>query len=75
MLMVYPNGDDYFHQDNASYHSAGIVQDWFEEYEREFTLPRWPPQSPDINTIEHLWYEVERAIIHLDSQPSHLTLL
>lgn len=38
--MVYPNGDDYFPQDNASYHSAVAVQDWFEKHEEEFTLLR-----------------------------------
>lgn len=40
MLLVYPNGDGYFQQDNASCHSAGTVQNWFEEYEGEFTLLR-----------------------------------
>lgn len=74
MLMVYLNGVGYFQQDNASFHRAGNVKDWFGEYEGDFTLLRWRSNSPDINPIELLWDEVERIIRHLDSQPFNLTL-
>uniref|UniRef100_G1Q3L6 Tc1-like transposase DDE domain-containing protein n=1 Tax=Myotis lucifugus TaxID=59463 RepID=G1Q3L6_MYOLU len=49
MLMAYPNRDSFFQQDNASCHGAHIVQEWFQEHEGDFTLLRWPPQSPDLN--------------------------
>ena len=75
MLMIYPNGNGYFQQDNATCHTADIVKDWFAEHDRDFTLLPWPPQSPDLNPIEHLWDEVERVIRHLDPPPSNLTLL
>ncbi len=35
----------------------------------EFTLLKWPPQSPDFNPIEHLWDVVEREIRIMDVQP------
>nr|KAF6360073.1 hypothetical protein mMyoMyo1_011031 [Myotis myotis] len=75
MLMVYPNGDGFFQQDNAPCHGARIVQEWFQEHEGDITLLRWPPQSPDLNPIEHLWDKVKKAIRQLVPQPSNLTEL
>ena len=38
-------------------------------------LLRWPPQSPDLNPIEHLWDVVEREIHIMDVQPTNLQQL
>ncbi len=43
-----PSSDDYFQQDNAPCHKAQIISDWFLEHDNEFTLLKWPPQSPDL---------------------------
>ncbi len=67
---VYPSSDDYFQQDNAPCHKAQIIPDWFLEHDNEFTLLKWPPQSPDINPIELLWDLVEREIRIMDVQPT-----
>ncbi len=62
MTTVYPSSDAYFQQDNAPCHKAQIISDWFLEHDNELTLLKWPPQSPDLNPIEHIWDVVEREI-------------
>ncbi len=75
MITVYPSSDDYFQQDNASCHKAQIISDLFLEHDNEFTLLKWPPQSPDLHPIEHLWDVVEREILIMDVQTTNLQKL
>ncbi len=75
MTTVYPSSDGYFQQDNAPCHKAQIISDWFLEHDNEFTLLKWPPQSPDLNPIEHLWDVVEQEIRIMDVLPTNLLQL
>jgi hypothetical protein len=52
MTMVFPGGSDLSQQDKAPFHTAPIVQEWFEEHDEEFKVLRWPQM---LNSIEHLW--------------------
>ncbi len=75
MTTVYSYSDGYFQQDNAPCHKAQIISDWFLEHDNEFTLLKRPPQSPDLNPIEHLWDVVEREIHIMDVQLTNLQQL
>jgi len=49
-----------FQQDNASCHTARLVQDWFSE--NNITPLIWPARSPDLNPIENAWAMVDRKL-------------
>ncbi len=65
MTTVYPSSGGYFQQDNAPCHKAHIISDWFLEHDNEFTLLKWPPQSPDLNPILFLFGSQRRWSLSL----------
>ena len=53
-----------FQQDNARPHVAKITRDWFKPLAEKYDLKlmQWPPNSPDMNPIEHIWEHVKREL-------------
>lgn len=59
-------------QDNATPHTARTTQQMIQGH--KIRLLDWPPCSPDVNPIEHVWDEIDRRVRQLP-QPQNLAEL
>lgn len=66
---IMDRGRPAFQQDNARPHTAKIAKKFIED--NRIRLMDWPPQSPDLNPIENLWYEVKKSVCR-KPKPSNL---
>ena len=55
METVFPDGCGLFQQSKN-------WQEWFEEHNKEFEVMTWPPNSPDLNPLEHLWDVLDKQV-------------
>ncbi|GFW71536.1 transposase domain containing protein [Trichonephila clavipes] len=70
MASVSPAGNGMLQQDNVPCHKAKIVLEWFQEHDAEFQLMSWPPKSPYLNQIEHIW-DVMSQQLRVQRPPIH----
>ncbi|KAM3066480.1 hypothetical protein ACMFMG_012227 [Clarireedia jacksonii] len=52
-----------FMQDNAPIHNARKVRQWFADW--AIPVIEWPPYSPDLNPIEHIWWHLKNWVLKL----------
>ncbi|MBW0553460.1 hypothetical protein O181_093175 [Austropuccinia psidii MF-1] len=50
-------------EDGAPIHTAMVSQKWHDEH--QIHKLSWPPNSPDINPIEKLWFKMKHIVTHL----------
>lgn len=48
--------------DNASWHKSKMIRQWLEDNPEVVKLMNFPPYSPDLNPIEHVWKEMRRYL-------------
>ena len=53
-----------FMQNNAPIHKAKKVMEWFNENGIE--VIDWPPYSPDLYPIEHVWYMLKKLVYQVN---------
>jgi hypothetical protein len=67
------NGFIIFQQDSAPSHNTKAMLKWFSDH--GIPLLFHPPNSPDLNPIEHVWNELKCHLHNLEHHPTNLQLL
>lgn len=59
-LGFWPQGEWFYYQDNAPYHTSKDSRTWF--HNNGVSLIKPPPYSPDLNPSENMWAYLKRSV-------------
>lgn len=65
LLPIY-DGTRQFQQDNSRIHNYGGTPEWLQEHAVAYI--DWPPHSPDLNPIEHMWAALKKKLFEIFPQ-------
>ncbi|KAL1942278.1 hypothetical protein VTO73DRAFT_6342 [Trametes versicolor] len=69
----YTISDIIFQQDLDPKHTSRRARTWFADH--NITMLPWAPSSPDMNIIEHAWYQLDRQVRARNPLPTNLDQL
>jgi hypothetical protein len=65
------HSDVIFQQDGATFHTSTTSKNWLDNQGIKY-ISDWPPCSPDLNPIEHLWHHIKKRLDGYPLKPRNI---